>query len=41
MNEIGNEHYSITVKLNMHINQLKSGKDIEQQRNAYVTRNCK
>jgi len=41
MNESGNEHYSVTVKLNMHITQLKSWKDSEQQKNAYVTHNCK
>jgi len=41
MTETGNEHYSVTVKLAMHITQLKSWKDSEQQRNAYVTHNCK
>ena len=39
MTEIENEHYRETVKVNMHIKQLKSWKDIEQQRNAYVTHN--
>jgi len=41
MTEIENEHYSETVKVNMHINQLQSWKDSKQQRNAYLTRNCK
>ena len=31
MTEIGNEHYSVTVKLAMHITQLKSWKDSAQQ----------
>ena len=39
--EIENEHYSETVKVKMHIKQLKSWKDSEQQRNACVTHNCK
>ena len=41
MTAIGNEHYSETVKVNMDIKQLNSWKDSEQQRNAYVTHNCK
>jgi len=41
MDEIENEHYSETVKVNMHNKQLKSWKDSEQQRNAYVSHNCK
>ena len=39
MTEIENEHYTETVKVNMHIKQLKSWKDTEQQRNAYVIAN--
>jgi len=41
MIEIGNKHYSVTVKVNVHIKQLKSWKDSDQQRNACVTHNCK
>ena len=37
MTETGNEHYSVTVKLTMHITQLKSWKDSAQQRNLLNT----